>query len=80
MLGRLGGSPDPMMLPTAERVRLEHESWLRWAFGRPAGMLPRIPVRRVSAGGFDAIMATPGGRAWAASWWGRAFDRVELGR
>src|SRR5438093_1602389 len=46
----------------------EHSRWLTWAlsggfWGKSrAGALPRIPVRKVSEGGFAQMMSTPAGR------------------
>jgi hypothetical protein len=52
-----------------------HETWLAQALrGRRAA--PRIPVRRVSDGGFDALRASKQGRADAAAWWAAALARM----
>ena len=58
-----GGLVDP-----GAEFRRVHERWLTRALAssRP---IPRIPVRPVDAGGFDPLLARPGGRALAERWW-----------
>jgi len=63
-------------LNPGERMILEHARWLSWAL-RKGRRMPRIPVRKVSDGGFARMMATRRGRAYASNWWGEALDRVE---
>jgi hypothetical protein len=58
-----------------ERMVMEHARWLSWAL-RHRPHLPRIPVRKVSEGGFARLMATHRGREFAAEWWEDALDRV----
>ncbi|XHC25542.1 MAG: hypothetical protein ACFHWZ_04145 [Phycisphaerales bacterium] len=38
--------------------------------------MPEIPSRKVDDGGFDEIMATPLGKAWAEDWWHGAIEQV----
>ncbi|HYE02738.1 MAG TPA: hypothetical protein VD963_05845 [Phycisphaerales bacterium] len=59
------------------RARRRHAAWLTRAL-RLATPLPRIPVRPVSAGGFEPILAKPEGRAWAESFWSGVFDHPDL--
>ncbi len=60
----------------AERMRRAHSEWLTAALRRGA-KAPRIPVRRVSEGGWDSMMATEEGRAWAAEFWQGAIGDGE---
>ena len=55
-------------VPPAERMRRAHEAWLNWAMASGV-RVPRIPVRPVAEGGFDAEMATAAGRAACERWW-----------
>ena len=57
-----------------ERVRRAHSRWLTAAL-RSGSKAPRIPVRRVSEGGWDAMMGTEEGRAWAAEFWESAIGK-----
>ena len=59
-----------------ERMILQHARWLTWAM-RHEPSLPRIPVRKVSEGGFARLMSTPAGRYTAERWWDRALERME---
>jgi hypothetical protein len=63
-----GGLPDP-----GAEFRRVHERWLTRALAssRP---IPRIPVRRADSGGFDRLLARPGGRALADRWWALAMS------
>ena len=74
MRWRLFGRDDVPSL--GESYRLVHEAWLTRAMrsGRP---YPRIPLRKVEAGGFSGLMKRPGGRALADTWWTAALDRVD---
>lgn len=60
----------------AERFRREHSLWLTRAMltGTP---YPRIPSRRVDAGGFDGLRRREGGPGRAERWWSAALTRVE---
>lgn len=60
----------------AERFRREHSLWLTQAMltGRA---YPRIPSRRVDAGGFDGLRAREGGGRRAGAWWAAALTRVD---
>lgn len=65
------------LLEAGAKARLLHESWLTRALARRQGAIPKIPVRRVSDGGFDGMMRTAEGRAWAAHWWASAWGRLD---
>lgn len=62
-------------LSRAEAIRRTHERWLTRALGTRRE-LPRIPVRRVDEGGFEAMMADPAGRLMARAWWDAALEKV----
>lgn len=64
-------------LESGERARLLHGRWLTRALRKPAACVPRIPLRRVSEGGFSALMRTAEGRAWAELWWCSTWTRLE---
>jgi hypothetical protein len=66
-----------LWLELGAKARLLHGTWLTRALHKPAGRLPRIPLRRVSEGGFTALMRTVEGRAWAELWWSSAWTRLE---
>jgi hypothetical protein len=53
---------------TAAAMRRLHSAWLTAAFKR-GSRPPRIPVRKVSDGGWGSMMETPEGRAWAEEFW-----------
>lgn len=59
-------------------MRRVHSRWLSRAVASPGG-LPRIPTIAVREGGFDPIVSTPAGRAWAESWWDETLVRDDLG-
>ena len=59
-----------------ERARRVHSAWLTRALTDPRLGGPRIPVRPVDHGGFDAMLARPGGRQVASGWWRRAIALV----
>lgn len=63
-------------LSPRERMIREHAVWLTQAVRRP-GRYPRIPVRKVSEGGFARLMARREGRAVADAWWLEALERVD---
>ena len=66
-----------------QRYAAEHSAWLTRAMKAHAGSPgapPRIPVRKVSDGGFSGMMSRPGGAERASQWWGAAFDRVDGSR
>lgn len=65
-------------LDRGEVARRIHSRWLTRALAGEQGRLPRIPVRRVSEGGFDAMMARTRGRAAAERWWLIALNRVDI--
>lgn len=62
-------------LTSAERARRFHEEWLSAAL-RSGRSFPRIPVRKVSEGGFSGMLRRPGGREVAARWWEDALEKV----
>ena len=66
-------------LPIAVRMVREHSLWLsRMLRGRRGTRQPpRIPVRRVSEGGFSKMMSTPAGRHRAERWWERTLERMK---
>lgn len=76
LLSFVRGSRRRRLETAAEKARRLHSAWLTHALNDPSA-LPRIPVRPVSRGGFAAIVASPGGRAWADRWWSGAFHQVE---
>ncbi len=55
-----------------ERARKAHSEWLTKAL-RSGSKVPRIPLRRVSDGGWDSMMATEEGRCWATEFWQSAI-------
>lgn len=61
----------------AERFRRVHEQWLTRALQAPADRYPRIPLRRVDAGGFSGLLARSHGADRAARWWSLALERVQ---
>ena len=61
----------------AAAFRRVHERWLEQALCRPES-IPRIPVRRVAAGGFSRLLARPGGRLAIERWWRRVLSSPEL--
>lgn len=62
-------------LSARQRMIREHNWWLNRALRRP-DQFPRIPVRRVSEGGFARLMTRPTGRRIAFEWWKAALERV----
>lgn len=60
------------------RMRAEHSRWLSEAMNRGAYDLPRIPLRRADAGGFNFLTATARGRAVCERWWRRALRAIFL--
>ncbi len=76
MLGTLFQRPIGL-LSAAEKARLMHSRWLSRALAERGRAWPVIPLRRVSEGGFSAMLALPQGRAWAERWWEEALVRLE---
>ena len=68
-IGGRGRRPE-----TRERMIRETEAWLTWALRQKN--MPRIPTRRVSAGGFSDLVRRPMGRLIATHWWARTMDAV----
>jgi len=68
MLGRLFNR-DWRVLSAGERARMLHGRWLSRALAQPRRVWPMIPLRRVSDGGFQRLMSSSEGRAWAEAWW-----------
>jgi hypothetical protein len=62
-------------LTAAEKATQEHSAWLTQAL-RSGSPLPRIPIRRVDTGGFDALRERASGPAHAERWWKLALDRT----
>jgi hypothetical protein len=58
-------------------MRRAHARWLSRAVASPA-RVPRIPTIAVRDGGFDPIVSTPAGRAWAEAWWQQTLVRDDL--
>ena len=59
----------------AEKFRQEHELWLTAALtGSGRVRTRRIPIRRVSEGGFSRMTGTPEGRYWIEQWWNGTFS------
>jgi hypothetical protein len=72
------GLTRPELDQKAEAMRRSHSEWLSSAFKR--GMRPaQIPTRKVSDGGWTALMRTPEGRAWAEEFWQGALLTDGLG-
>lgn len=69
---------DPRLdLPTrSELARQAHSRWLTWALSSEA-KFPRIPRHAVRDGGYEALLATPRGRAICSRWWRRALAAIE---
>lgn len=65
--------------PRGRLFRLIHERWLTRAV-KSKLPYPRIPIRRVDAGGFDEVRQRPEARARADRWWALALERVDSGR
>ncbi|MBL9030663.1 MAG: hypothetical protein JNM80_03025 [Phycisphaerae bacterium] len=61
---------------SAAEFRRVHESWLTRALASRR-VYPEIPLRREDQGGFDALRASPTGRAHADLWWSIALARVD---
>ncbi len=74
-LRSLFGSNDPF--DAGARVRRETETWLDRALAGEVH-LPRIPVRRVSEGGFGHMSRSPEGRREMEAWWDRTLGDDEL--
>ena len=73
---RNGHNRDGLIAP-GERVRRALERWLNHALTLPDGCFPRIPLRRVSEGGFESLR-TRRGRRIAERWWGKALENENL--
>lgn len=76
------------LIEAGERARMVHSLWLSHHLvgrsgigsgnpGTAVGGLPDIPSRKVVDGGFDELIATPLGKAWAEDWWHCAMEQVE---
>lgn len=63
-------------MEAGEAARRLHSRWLSdaIAFRR---VYPKIPLRRVSQGGFDELRKKPNGSEIAVRWWRRALARVD---
>lgn len=60
----------------AARMIREHSRWLTRAV-RGNRSYPRIPVRRVSDGGFARLMSTRQGRRYAEQWWAGTLEKID---
>jgi hypothetical protein len=65
------------LIDAGEKMRRFHERWLTKAVSRPGDVTPRIPVRRVDEGGYQTLLASPGGRERAEQWWYDAFALMD---
>jgi hypothetical protein len=54
----------------------ETGAFLTWAL-RSGASLPKIPRRRVDAGGFAQLLRSPGAKAAVNHWWNRTLEIVE---
>lgn len=61
----------------AETMKRTHARWLTRALRSPRSRGFRIPTRRVDAGGFDGLVRTEAGRAWAERWWLDAMQAAD---
>lgn len=69
---------DSSRLPADVRMVRDHSAWLsRVLRGEARSCAPRIPVRRVSEGGFSRMTSTPSGRYRAERWWERALEGMD---
>jgi hypothetical protein len=72
---------DRSPLSASARMIREHSAWLtrmlRDGSARVGRIPPRIPVRRVSEGGFSRLTSTPTGRSRAERWWERTLERLD---
>lgn len=70
---------DDFLARVGAQARAMHSRWLTRALHHGGGKgVPRIPVRRVSDGGYAPVMATVEGREWAAQWWAEALESEAL--
>jgi hypothetical protein len=70
-----GGVPDK-----GAEFRRVHEEWLNRAlvYERQSGReYPRIPLRRVDAGGFGPLLERPHGVERARRWWELVLERLD---
>lgn len=69
---------DGFGIPAGVRMIREHSAWLSRMLGDGRrGKVPRIPVRKVSRGGFSRLMSTPGGRYRAERWWEKTLEKIK---
>ncbi len=64
------------VLDKGEEFRRLHGEWLTRAL-RSRRDYPRIPVRRVDEGGFDALRARTNGPSRARRWWDIVLDKLD---
>ena len=68
---------DGFGIPASLRMIAEHSPWLsRMLGGRRRKRIPRIPVRKVSEGGFSKLISTPSGRYRAERWWEKTLEKI----
>lgn len=72
LVARSWASTDP-----GELARRQHEDWLTRAL-MTQREYPRIPIRRVDEGGFEAMMHRTDGPSKAQRWWDLALRRVNM--
>lgn len=76
-----------VLMEAGERARRAHSLWLTHHLvgrsrigggdpGRAVAGVPDIPSRKVVEGGFDELISTPLGKAWAEDWWNSAMERA----
>ena len=73
--GRLHDPAGPFWNDHRRQMIAEHSAFLSWALRRHR-RLPRIPRRRVSYGGFAAMLKRPGARAAVTHWWRWALKQL----
>lgn len=59
-----------------QRMIDETSAWLTWAL-RTNDRIARIPARRVSDGGFSALLGVPMAKVAFDHWWGRTLDAID---
>jgi hypothetical protein len=77
------GPPTPQSTreeTPSERVVRILEGWFNQALDQPEGTYPRIPLRASREGGWDTVLTTDSGRAWADAWWANTFAGIDIDR
>ena len=67
--------PDSGPPPQDLRLKMiaDTEAFINWALAN-SDKMPRIPRRRVSEGGFTAILRNPGARAMVGRFWSKTLE------